>query len=67
MSLTPLQQYEADLRHHDWSYEYSDDFEVYRRGRSELELIKQKQIKLDPDAKIWNSIAPIDYHIRSFK
>ena len=67
MSLTPLQQYEADLRHHDWSYEYSDDFVVYRRGRSELVLIKQKQITLDPDAKIWNSIAPIDYHIRSFK
>ena len=67
MSLTPLQQYEADLRHHDWSYEYSDDFEVYRRGRRELVLIKRKQIKLDPDAKIWNSIAPIGYHIRSFK
>ena len=67
MSLTPLQQYEADLRHHDWTYEYSDDFEVYRRGRSELMLITRKQVELDPDAKIWNSIAPIDYHIRSFK
>lgn len=38
--ITELKQLENALAAHDWSYQYSDDFAVYKKGRSSLQRIK---------------------------
>ena len=35
-----LKQLEVALSTHDWFYQYSDDFAVYKKGRSSLQRIK---------------------------
>lgn len=50
--------YETALRKHDWSHEFSDDGNVYRRGRAELAALREQQARIDRDWRIWNSIAP---------
>jgi hypothetical protein len=34
------------LRSHDWSYEFSDDYSQYIRGRNERDAINQEQKRL---------------------
>lgn len=53
-----LAQYEAALRRMDWQFEFSDDGEVYRRGRAELQCLRTMQAELDPTGAVWRSIAP---------
>lgn len=50
--------YEVALRKHDWSHEFSDDFDAYRKGRQELQALRKQQARIDPLFVIWNSIAP---------
>jgi hypothetical protein len=50
--------YEVALRKHDWAHEFSDDGNVYRRGREQLKALREQQASIDPDWRIWNSIAP---------
>jgi hypothetical protein len=59
--ITTAQEYQAALKRHDWSYEYSDDGQAYRKGRDEREALSAAQPILDPDFSIWNSFAPSDY------
>lgn len=47
-------QYEAALRRHDWSHEFSDDYLVVRAGREELHALREMQRRLDPEFSLWN-------------
>lgn len=38
--MTELEQLERLLRGHDWYYQYSDDYNVFRRGQSERSAIR---------------------------
>lgn len=55
-----LEAYRAFLHAKDWSYEYSDDRAVYRKGLEEHSALLYMAHNLDPDFTIWNSIAPRD-------
>lgn len=46
--------YEQALRRHDWSHEFSDEYEYARRGRAELAALREMQRRLDPGFDIWN-------------
>lgn len=48
--VTPRQKLVIALRDHDWTYEYSDDFRVWRRGEAEKHEI-QALIPQVPDGK----------------
>lgn len=50
--------YEVALRKFDWQFEFSDDGEVYRRGREALQKLREQQQRIDPAGTIWLSIAP---------
>lgn len=50
--------YIAALHTHDWAHEFSDDGNVYRRGRAELKALREQQQRIDRDWRIWNSLAP---------
>lgn len=54
-------EYRKKLKSHDWTFEYSEDQSVWRRGRQERDALQQLQKRLDPDCTIWNSIAPSDF------
>lgn len=50
--------YELALRRHDWSHEFSDDGDAYRRGRAELQALREMQPRVDPKFALWNSLCP---------
>lgn len=52
--MTELEQYEADLKKHDWFYNFSDDHSVYKRGQAEQKRLEALREKLDPNREIWN-------------
>lgn len=56
-------EYERLLRAHDWSFEFSDDPSVYRRGREARKTLEAMRFRLDLDFRIWNEHAPVDYRI----
>lgn len=53
-----MAEYRKKLRQFDWSFEFSDDGEVYRRGRKALDELLALQAVLDPDGSIWIAMAP---------
>lgn len=55
------QTYRQALAGHDWYYNYSDDYSVWRRGSDHAEKINRMREELDPDFKIWDEIAPKDF------
>lgn len=57
-------EYREKLKKHDWAFEYSDDHSVWQRGRQSLGELQQMQKRLDPDCKVWNSLAPSDYQVK---
>lgn len=52
--MAELEQYEADLKKHDWFYNFSDDHAVYKRGQAEQKRLEALREKLDPNREIWN-------------
>jgi hypothetical protein len=58
-----LDQYIAQLKAHDWFYEYSDDHRVWQAGRDVIEQLRQAQRTLDPQGIIWNEHAPKEHGI----
>jgi hypothetical protein len=50
--------YEQALRRFDWSFEFSDDGAVVRRGRAALAELREQQQRLDPRGAIWRAVAP---------
>jgi hypothetical protein len=51
-------RYETDLRRFDRHFEFSDDGDVYRRGREALARLREQQRRIDPQGRIWLSIIP---------
>ena len=51
------------LRTHDWSYEWSDDPRVFRRGSQERQALNQMRTQVDEDYSIWNEHAPELYRV----
>lgn len=52
-------------KHHDWYYQYSDDYSVWSAGNRHYSVISEAfraLQKVDPDLAIdtWNSVAPKD-------
>lgn len=49
-----IEEYTEALRRHDWSFQYSDDHGVWRRGTQSLRQLEAAQPVLDPNFEIWN-------------
>ena len=50
-----LEVFDAMCKVHDLTHEFSDDFEVWKRGHEELKQISAAAIELGPAAKaVWN-------------
>lgn len=56
-------KYIAELKAHDWSYEYSDDHTVWQRGHNAHSRLTRTQREIDPDFRIWNEHAPTLYRV----
>ena len=55
------------LMTHDWSYEWSDDPRVFKRGSNERQALRQMQTQVDENYDLWNSYAPEMYQIQVLK
>lgn len=64
MDTQTLNEYRELLRTHDWQSEYSDDHGAFTRGRARLSALQLLRKQIDPDASVWNSIAPVTHHIK---
>ncbi len=62
--MSDLEQYKAALARHDWSYEYSDHYGTWVKGREERYALRGMAQRLDPDYSIWNSLAPEEYRFK---
>lgn len=58
-----VDQYVADLKAMDWTFEHSSDHGVWSRGRYELERLRRVQRELDPTGAIWREHAHPDYAV----
>ena len=58
-----LDQYIAQLKDHDWFYQYSEDHRVWQAGRDVMEQLRAAQRLLDPQGLIWNEHAPKECRI----
>ena len=56
-----IEQYKDALNAHDWTFEWSDDHNVWTRGIMQRQLLNAAQKALDADCSIWNSICHKDY------
>lgn len=56
-----LENYRKLLAGHDWYYAYSDDHSVWSAGERARATLRELRKELDPDAKIWDEIAPDDF------
>lgn len=52
-----LDEYRRLLKAHDWSFGFSEDYSVFRRGQAERMKLIELRAKLDPDGEIWNQFA----------
>jgi hypothetical protein len=59
MNKSELEQYEALLRSHDWEYQYSDDYQAYKRGAAQRATLNALADKLDPDRVIWKNFGKV--------
>ena len=63
MSITE-QKYRESLATHDWQYDYSDDYSVWARGKSQRAAILDMRKNIDPEGKIWNEYAPTEFKMK---
>jgi len=57
-TIAVLKSYIDNLKHHDWSYNFSDDHQAWMSGSQSLSKLKEAQPIVDPNFEIWNTIAP---------
>ena len=62
--MSGIEQYKTLLRQHDWSYDYSDHYGTWVKGKEQRAVISALARSIDPDYAIWNSIAPEGYKIK---
>jgi hypothetical protein len=53
-----MQEYVKRLKSHDWTYEYSDDHSVWKRGSAEADEIRRLGDKVDPDRELYKKYSP---------
>jgi hypothetical protein len=59
-----LQQFETDLKRHDWYFDYSDDHGVWVRGMSSVDRLRRIHAELVAEGlmaeanALWNKYAP---------
>jgi len=53
-----MEEYVKLLKGHDWTYDYSDDHSVWRRGADAHKKLRQMADKLDPEHEVWNKYDP---------
>ena len=56
-----MNEYRAALANHDWTFDYSDDHNVWKRGVAERKALRSAQLALDADHKVWNELCHQDY------
>lgn len=52
--------YIALLSRHDWTYQWSDDPAIWRRGTEQRRQLLEMQKSVDPAGELWNKFAPAD-------
>jgi len=62
--MSEIDNYKQRLARHDWTYEYSDHYGTWVKGRDERQSLHAAARKLDPDYAIWNALAPEGYRIK---
>lgn len=55
-----INTYLKALQAHDWSYDFSDDHETWKRGFNSKQALLNEAKEIDKDFLIWDSIAPND-------
>ena len=58
-----LEQYMRALKDHDWTFEWSEDQNIWRRGIEQRQQLRAAQRALDEDFVIWNSLCPVEYKL----
>jgi len=58
-----LEQYIDLLKHHDWSYTYSDDYRLWKKGEAERIVLILLRDKLDPTYALWNKYCEQGFEI----
>ncbi len=56
-----LWKYAKLLKEHDWTYAFSDDQRVWRKGEAERKVLEDMQKVLDNNFAIWNMKCPPEY------
>lgn len=51
------EQYEHYLRTHDWFFDFSEDYRVWKQGFSARAYLVEAQKLFDPEGKLWNRYA----------
>lgn len=58
MPILTKSQYQEALTTHDWTFEFSDDHKVWRKGReAQAELLYAARV-FDRGFELWNAAAP---------
>lgn len=60
MQIHNEQDYVQALKRHDWQYEYSDDHQVWLRGRDAQNMLLLARQEFDPTWAIWNQHCPVE-------
>ena len=53
-----MKEYIKLLKSHDWTYQYSDDHSVWKRGSAEADAIRSLGDKVDPDRELYKKHSP---------
>jgi len=53
-----MEEYLKLLKSHDWTYEYSDDHRVWKRGSEQASKIRALGDKVDPDRELYKKHSP---------
>ena len=53
-----MEEYIKMLKSHDWTYDYSDDHSVWKRGSAEAAEIRRLGDKVDPDRELYKKHSP---------
>ena len=53
-----MEEYIKMLKSHDWTYDYSDDHSVWKRGSAEAAEIRRLGDKVDPDRELYKKYSP---------
>lgn len=59
-----LDIYRQQLSGHDWWYDRSDDYAVWKRGSEQRAALRALRLRLDKTGEIWNQYAPAEMQVK---